>query len=246
MPSRSKMIRLPLLMLLCISAGATAQAETESDGWEFTLTPYLWAAGVKGSSSADGSDPPPINPDYNFFSFDNLDGVAFLQFDARKGQWLIHTDIIYVAFEDNFDVGPVNTNIDLAGSSIEFSAGFRPADWRNTELIIGLRGLNLDVGIVLEPGSDGRDERTWVDPIIGIQHSQPIGDRWRLLGRLDVGGFGVASNSTLNAFVGTGYQFNNTFSLLFGYRYLSFKFEDEGFFADLEILGYGLGFEFNF
>jgi hypothetical protein len=232
---------LPLLLLSCAATAAQAQ----SDDWKFSLSPYLWAATVKGTTSADGTNPPPINPGYNFFSLDNLDGFAFLQFSAAKGQWSIKSDFIYVSFADDINFLSRGTNIDMTAKSLELSAGFRPASWPNTELIFGLRGLNLNVDVVT-PGPIGNDQRTWVDPIVGIQHVQPLGERWRFIGRFDIGGFGVASESTLNAFAGAGYRFNDTFSMVFGYRYLSFEFRDEDFAADLEVLGYGLGFQFSF
>lgn len=222
-----------------------AYGQTTDDEWRFSFTPYLWLATIKGTTSADGVEPPPINPEYNFFSLENLGGFAFIDFMVGKGQWSVRTDAVYINFADNFDVGPINTNIDLRGGTLELSAGYQPRSWPHTKVIFGVRGVKLDTEIVLTPGPTGSESESWVDPIVGLHYEQQFGKHWGMFLRGDIGGFGVSSDFTANAGFGGSYRFNDLFTMMLGYRYLSFDFQEDEYVADLEILGYALGFQFN-
>ena len=234
------------LCLIAALFSSFASAQETSDRWQFSFTPYLWLAGVKGSTAAGGSEPPDLDPDYNFFALDNLEAVMFLNFAMSKNRWTLETDALYINFADNFDVGPVNTNIDLKGSAIELSVGYKPAGWDYAEVIFGARRLQIDIDIELTPGLDGADGQAWVDPIVGMRYIRPVSNRWDAILRADVGGFGVSSDFTFNAFAAARYRFGDTFSMLFGFRHLAFDFKEDDFIADLQIDGFLVGFNFIF
>ena len=227
-----------LAVLLC--AWSPVRADS-ADDWQFSVTPYLWAAGVAGNVGADGTQAPPIESDYNFFSLANLDAAAFLGFSAGKGRWTLNADYIRIGFSDDFDLGPLNTGISLDADALELSAGYRLADWENTQLVFGTRGISIDAGISFTPGPDSADSRTWWDPIVGVQHRRSFGEHWGLLLRGDIGGFNVSSKITFNGVVAGTYRFNDLVSVLFGYRYLTFDFRDDDFVTDLEVYGYAIG-----
>ena len=233
---------IPLLPMLIAAAPASAQ---QADDWQFSLTPYVWAAVIKGNTAAGDAEPPPINPDYNFLSLSNLQGFAFLAFTARKNKWSFNTDIVYINFSDNFDLGPLNTNLQLKGGALDLVAGYSAERWANTELLFGTRGVRLDADIVLTPGPDGNAAKTWWDPIVGFRHHRMFGERWGMLLRGDVGGFGVSSEFTANAVVGGTFRFNDLFSMMLGYRYLKLNFTQDDYLMDLEVQGYALGFSFS-
>ena len=60
-------------------------APAADDGWEFTLSPYAWAAGLNGSV---GIGNVVSEVDLSFGDIlENLDIGAMLHFEARKGRW---------------------------------------------------------------------------------------------------------------------------------------------------------------
>jgi len=78
-----------LLVCFSLSCSAYVNAET-ADQWQFSLTPVLWNASVKASlNDSGGGGDQPINPDYNFFSLDNLDNYMSLQFEAKHGRFAL-------------------------------------------------------------------------------------------------------------------------------------------------------------
>lgn len=230
-------------VLALLGSASYAEEQATGDEWQFKLTPYVWLAGISGDMASDGGGFPPINPDYQFFSLDNLDGVAFLTFAAVKGQWGIHSDLVYVSFADTFEAGPVEASFDLSGGTVELSGSYRPDSWGHTRLVFGLRGVKLSLDTVLTPGPTGSGSASFADPIIGVSHQQTFDNKWGVYARGDVGK--GASEAMVNAELAGTYKFTDTFTLLFGYRYLKIDFEESDFLLDLTIQGYSLGFEFN-
>ncbi len=90
------------------------------------------------------------------------------------------------------------------------------------------------------------DTEMWVDPIIGFRGRYNFTDECYLAARGDIGGFGVSSDLTLNAFGALGYQWNKTFSTELGYRYLYVDYAHDGFVFDAATKGLFLGATFRF
>jgi hypothetical protein len=236
---------LVILFLVIALPGTSDAAETETDKWQFTISPYLWVASIYGNTGADGVDSG-IDTGYTFLSLDNLEGAFFVTASASKGRWAIQTDVVLLKFGDNFTVGPLATEINLDGSVLELSAAYRPGSFEHTELIFGVRQVSLEIDISLTPGPQGIQKENWLDPLIGIRHIRPLGERWRAIFRADLGGFGVSSDLTFNAIVGADFNMTKHSSLFLGYRYLTLDFSEDDFLADLTADGFALGVEFSF
>jgi opacity protein-like surface antigen len=233
-----------LIFFLVIALPGTGNA-AETDKWQFTISPYLWVASIVGSTGADGIDSG-IDTGYNFLSLDNLEGAFFVAASARKGRWTIQTDAVFLKFADEGIFDLLTANIDLSGSVLELSGAYRPGSFEYTELIFGVRQVSLEIDIGLTPGPQGIQKENWLDPLIGIRHIRPLGERWRAIFRADLGGFGVSSELTFNGLVGADFNMTEHSSLFMGYRYLTLDFEEGGFLADLTADGFVLGVEFSF
>jgi opacity protein-like surface antigen len=100
---------------LLASFGTAAQPDAPP--WKFSVMPYLWLPSVDGKISY--GPPPPgggsanINIDTSTI-LDNLDFAFMINGEARKGRWLVATDVIYLNFghvdsstrSATFDFGP--------------------------------------------------------------------------------------------------------------------------------------------
>ena len=74
-----------------------------------------------------------------------------------------------------------------------------------------------------------------------------MGKKWSLPYYFDIGGFGIDSDLTLQAYAGIGYHFADWFSMALGYRYLYYDFGDDSkLVEDLNLYGATLGFNFTF
>jgi hypothetical protein len=233
-----------LILFLVIALPVTSNA-AETDKWQFTISPYLWVASIVGSTGADGIDSG-IDTGYNFLSLDNLEGAFFIAASARKGRWTIQTDAVFLKFADEGIFDLLTANIDLSGNVLELSGAYRPGSFKYTELVFGVRRVSLEIDIGLTPGPQGIQKENWLDPLIGIRHIRPLGEKWRAIFRADLGGFGVSSDLTFNAIVGADFNMTKHSSLFLGYRYLTLDFSEDDFLADLTADGFALGVEFSF
>jgi hypothetical protein len=101
---------------------------------------------------------------------------------------------------------------------------------RGFELLAGARYNNLS-GELIGPGvlpvprvASGTQD--WWDPIIGANVAYPLGEKFSLNCRGDVGGFGAGSDLTWQAFPYVNWQFNRWGSVQLGYRWVYVDYED--------------------
>jgi len=125
---------------LCILTGlASAPALAQStDKWQFSVQPYLWLPTVNTDLSFS-APPGGYAPDTQVGPYDylsNLKFLAMLSGEARKGDWSIISDFVYLSFSD--DHGAVR-NVDFnsggahnrVSSSIDASGdtSFKGLEW---------------------------------------------------------------------------------------------------------------------
>jgi len=221
-------------------------ADESNDAFRFELTPYLWAASIKGTTAAGGEESPPVDSDYNFFALDNLDGVASATFTARKNQWGLLFDFLYVAYEDTLlGATPLQTTPRLEGTVIELAGAYTPASIDNLEFIAGLRQQDITVSLAFL-NRKPEQSVTWIDPFAGVIYTRPLKGNFHVSLRGDLGGFGIESDMAVNAEAMFRYQMGNTFSIKFGYRYLKVKFDEDVFLYDISLDGFLLGLGIRF
>ncbi|SOY63654.1 conserved hypothetical protein [Cupriavidus taiwanensis] len=162
-----------LIAFLFTAAAGLAQAAPphspgapESDDWQFAIAPYLWLPNVSGdfrfsgsSSTGGGNLDIGTGPDSYL---QNLQFLLMLQAEARKGNWSIFGDAIYLDFSRQDTtlksvtagngtrvVVPRDVATDvgssMTGGMLQLAAGYTAlrAPWGNIEPFGGLRYLNL-------------------------------------------------------------------------------------------------------
>ena len=168
MKTRFSMVALAGALLLP-AFGAQAQTAAESDGWKFSVMPYLWLPAVDGKFNFG---PPPVNGGSANVELDagnyldSLDFAGMLSGTARNGRWVIGTDLIYLHFSNtdskvaSVDLNPGSGPINVSTSALNAgaSADLKGLVWTmaggyalvqepkaNFEVIGGFRYLGLDV-----------------------------------------------------------------------------------------------------
>jgi len=233
-------------MLILSGSCSKLYADEANDAFVFEITPYLWAASIKGTTASGGEESPPIDSDYSFFSLDNLDGVFSTTFTVRKGQWGFLFDFLYVAFEDTFfETSPLQTTPRLEGTIIEFAGAYAPTSIDNLEVIAGLRTQDITISLALLNRKPEQSE-TWTDPFVGVIYNIPLKAKFHIGLRGDLGGFGIESDQAINAQAMIRYQISNTFSVKLAYRYLKVKFDDKDFLYDISLDGFQIGLGIRF
>ncbi len=270
MPWITATVLVTVMLLACATLVNAAEGKPD-DGWHFAITPYVWLPSISGSMKLE---PPPGfesgNLDIGSGDYlENLDFAGFLDIQVQKGRWTLLADIMYTDFSDSDTAQfpgvlprssgwSVEADWDLQAFILEFAGAYSVFrnEYSNFNLLAGVRYAEIDGKVNLDiagPLPDWVLSRTfsrkesYFDPIIGFKGKFELGKKWYLPYYFDIGGFGVDSDLTLQAFAGIGYQFVDWFSMVLGYRYLYYDFGDDSELVEnLNLYGATLGFNFTF
>jgi hypothetical protein len=235
--------------------GQAAAQEATDSGWSFTITPYLWAAGIQGEA---GTLPPlpPADVDASFGDiWDDLRFAGMIAGTARKGRFGIAGDLQYVETEATSNsLAPLFDREKLVSKSFIVSVlgeyvGFED-DRANLRLSGGARVWSVDTELDLAsgvlPGRTVDGDDTWVDPIVGVRGSFDLGSNAFVTGWAFVGGFGLGSDFMTDLSGGIGYRFTDTIAATVGYRWMKVDRDDDDFLYDVTQDGIVAGLTFSF
>jgi opacity protein-like surface antigen len=248
-----------------IAAAAHAQSGAmPADPWQYEITPYLWAAGMKGDVRLGTL--PTTHVDVGFSEiWENLDVGAMAAFEARKGHlgWL--ADVVYMKVSTGTTSsrtlpGPggatltVESSLNMKQTMFAVGPAYRVSDGPTAvDALGGLRYVNIDAGARIDGSLYGQGgvvarsgDKSWIDPYVGVRVQHPFAERWTAMAYLDVGGFGVGSKFAWQAIVGASYDFSKTVSGRFGYRQMEVDYDQDGFLYDMTNSGayFGVGLRF--
>jgi hypothetical protein len=252
---------------------AVHAAEDPYDGhWHFTLIPYLWLpgidAGLRFDTPSGGSDVS-VKPGG---ILSNLNFGFMVAGEARKGNWSINTDFIYLSLSDEDAVvktvtGPggivevpidVGSQVGLKGFIWTLAPGYtvlRGAGG-SLDLLVGFRDAQLKPSLewqfsgplasfpFAEAGSVSRTVVIW-DAIIGAKGRINLADngKWFIPYYVDIGT--GSSTFTAQGLVGIGYAFEWG-DVHLDYRALYYDTEDNRVLDHLILHGLTLGATFHF
>ena len=234
------------------SSSEPAQQQPNTDhGWEFSVAPYFFLANLDGTIGVVGQR---AEVDARFRDlFRNLDFAAMGQFEARKGNWSILGDAMYMKLSgERVTPSPFFGDIDVEVKELilEPAVAYRvlKTERGSIDLLGGVRIWHVNTHLTFQPRIlplvDVEGSRNWADPIVGARGVTTISPRVFLMGRFDAGGFGVGSDFTGQVFGGAGFQVKPRIALIGGYRYLRADYVDNGFVFKTSMNGIVLGAKF--
>jgi hypothetical protein len=142
-----------------------------------------------------------------------------------------------------------NTNVDFNQGAFAFYGLRRmgPA----ADLSFGLRVNTLQGALTFKgPDVEVSQDKTWVDPVVGVTLRTPTQQRFLLRVYSEIGGFGAGSDFTWQIFPSAGINLADSFSLEFGYRWLDVDYStgdgNDRFVYDVLTQGPVGGFAFRF
>ena len=273
--SRTLRVGLALMTLIAISLPAYAGEPAPADKWTFAVRPYLWVPGISGTLKYD--IPPSggggASVDLSSYILQNLNFALMLSAEARKGEWSILTDVVYLDVEsDNSKVksvsftGPggrieisagadLGTKVKLTGFEWELAGAYTVARGRNSSLdvLVGFRYLGIEaktdwqlsdnVSTFARSGSVSDRVDLW-DGIVGIRGYVGLGEsKWAIPYYLDVGT--GTSAWTWQGVAGIEYRYHwGELQLL--YRYLYYDLKGDKLLQNVSLSGPAIGVNFRF
>jgi hypothetical protein len=214
----------------------------QGDKWEVELTPYFWAASLRGDVTIKGLD---ANVNLSFFDllqYHDVGGMAHVE--ARKGNWGIFTDGIYMKLSATGDavgqrVGLVGGNVKIEALVVELGGFYRVGQWTPDErkvtldVLGGARYWDLKGTLNFSAPTigfafDKSKSQDWIDPFVGLRMTANLTRDFYFQARGDIGGFGVGSSFTWNASGVFGYSFTPAVNAWMGYRAMMANYDTGG------------------
>ncbi|MBY3027080.1 hypothetical protein [Rhizobium leguminosarum] len=230
-----------------------AKVSGTPDGWQFTVAPYLWIAGISGDTAAFGL--PEAHIDSSFSDvFQNLDFAVMAAAEARYDRFSIIGDVIYTKLgaDANTRNGLLATSVDVTSKTFAglLGVGYAVLDGPSgfLDVVAGARVWSVDTTIGFNGGilggREASDGATWIDAMAGIRGNYFLTPEIYLTGWGLVGTGGADVDWDVQ--LGLGYKFSDTISAVAGYRALGVDYNDDGFVFDVVQQGPILGLAIRF
>jgi hypothetical protein len=254
--SKSSAIATACFLFLGVSPVLAQTSSLESqDQWQFSGAIYFWAADI-GGQTINGSE---VEVEFRDL-LDNLELAFFGAFAARKNDWSILADVVYMDLSAaktkdlSIPIGsirvPVTTaaELDLEGWALHFAGGYELYSESNfrVDLIGGVRYLDLDMDLLLELQSLGPGQSRTVSEsltawngIIGLKGKASLSERWFVPYYVDIGA--GESEFTWQATAGIGFQAGRIWDVALVYRHLEWDLDSTRVIDDINFSGPTLG-----
>ncbi len=236
-----------------VTRNEATPSTTQSSSYDakYQLTPYIWFSGFNGDIGVRGRV---VRVDASFSDiFDELNFGVMATFEARwGGKWKFLLDGIYMNLSDgDVNPGPFFDGAEITAKALiidpEIGYAIVGGETSRVDLFGGFRLYHIENGLELRQGA-GRlnlsQTQTWADPVVGFRVK--AGGKAYLTMKADIGGFGLGSELTWQAFGGLGINLCSRLAIIIGYRYLDIDYRRNGFIYDVALGGPLLGFGFRF
>lgn len=232
-----------------VASGFLQETTPPADRWRFTFIPYLWTANISGNAKVRGFK---ADVDMSFSDiWDDLDYGLMFAFEARKEDWGLWLDTVYMVLSDDTSVGPINAEWRLRHGYIEGAAFHSLDEERTLDGYVGVRRYVMKAELDLQPGPSPEVDEHWTDVIVGVRKRWQLDPRWSFVLRGDMGGFGIGgdtSDGTYSIQARTRYAMTEMTTWSFGYRYLVVEYDEAAptYEQDLRYQAIVTGIEFHF
>jgi len=223
------------------------------DGWHFSVTPYIWFAGMHGDVGALGHEASVHASFGDIFNYFNIGALG--TFEARYNRVIMPLDFVWMKLSDDKGL-PITDEVDsvkvkLTETIITPKIGYRIVDGKKIKVdaLFGFRYWHLGTDLTLQPtqplGGFSKSAN-WVDGVAGGRIELALSPKAFALIGGDAGGGSARSDYQVGGFL--GYKISPKWTLLGGYRYLSVNYRPNGkylFVDDVNMPGLVLGATYN-
>ena len=234
---------------IVLAAAPLANAQAD-EGWDWGVTPYVWAASI---STDLREDAPPVGNDSDFSDIISKIDMAFMgHVEGQGDDFGMFGDILYLSMADGRTGDFAKTDADLDASVFELAAVWAPGEVRNQgfEVFGGLRHIIVDFNVEIDPNpallntwNVGFDQ-SFSDAMIGVRYKGAINDKWGYSLRAD-GSWGD-TEGTYNTSVIFVYNTDGGGAWNFGYRYMDTELAVKTTSISLQLHGPVIGYTFKF
>lgn len=242
-------IRNALAAAIVLAAAPLANAQAD-EGWDWGLTPYVWAASI---STDLREDAPPVGNESDFSDIISKIDMAFMgHIEGQGDDFGVFGDVLYLSMADGRDGRFARTDADLDALVYEAAAVWAPGEVRNqgVEVFGGLRHIVVDFNVDIDPNAallntwNAGIDQSFSDAMLGVRYKGAINDKWGYALRAD-GSWGD-TEGTYSTSIMFAYKTQSGGAWNFGYRYMDTELAVKTTSIALQLHGPVIGYTFNF
>ena len=229
------------------------QEDPAEAGWHMDFSPYIWFAGLHGTTGVLGHNAAVHASFGDIFNYLNLGAMG--TFEVRHGRVIMPLDFIWMKLSDNKSLplnDPEAESVDatMRETILTPKIGYRIGDGRRVKVdaLFGARVWHLYTGLNLQPRELGlgySQSTTWSDAVAGGRITFMLSPKASVMILGDAGG--GAARSDWQAAGVLGYQVSRRWNLSLAYRYMSVNYRPNNnaqFVYDVNMPGLVLGATF--
>lgn len=207
-----------------------------SDGWHIDIVPYLWFAGIHGTSGIDGHTASIHATPGEVLDYLNLGFMGAVE--ARHNRFLLPMDFMWVKLTDkkafSFDEGATNAKVEFKQTIFTPGIGYRLVDKEkfNVDYRIGIRYWHLDSSFNVqgpEVNNTVNGTANWVDVVSGAKIQAALTPKVFVAVFGDAGGGQARSDWEAGGLLGM--RIAKKWTIQGGYRYLSVNYRPQSSFV---------------
>ena len=206
--------------------------DTTDSGFHFSVSPYLWFAGNRGTVGVLGRDASVHASAGDLLS--HLDIGLMGAAEARYNRFVLNGDMIWIRISDSKAVpfpalGATSADVRVGQFIWTSKVGYRLINSKKfkADANVGVRYWHLGQTLNFNPsllGINFNGSQSWADVLVGGRVQLPMGKKTviDLLG--DVGGWGASAKLDYQFAALLSYKLCSKWALVAGYRYLSIDY----------------------
>lgn len=243
--------------LACWAACLPALAQdTSADRWRFLIEPYLMAPNMNGRTGI--TDLPTISVNQSPSDiFENLEMGAMLYAEADDGNSTISTDFIYMNLGSDVSIRPpvLEGKVEVSQTAFELAWLKHLTEHFDAGVSAVYNRITADGEITFNVGQQSRTRSAgltedWIDPTIVARWTLPLGERWLVQLRGNLGGFGIGSELFWQLQANAVWRSSPRTQWSFGYRIIDIDYDrgqgPDRFVYDMATFGPVVKFGFRF
>lgn len=237
--------------VLCLAGFSHSASAAEGDGWQWTVAPYVWFAGVNTDLTSE-VPPSDASSDRQYRDIlDDFNGGFEIHAEGQGQDFGMFADFTYLSLKDDQQRTNVRTDSTLDTTLFELAGTWNPSGQgaNGFQILGGLRYISADLDFKLTPNDPAfptvriHPDKAKSDFMLGGRYTFDMAERWALTLRAD-GSWGQ-TDGTWNVSALAQYKMEHG-AWLFGYRYLSVALKNDNITTDIAISGPTVGYGFKF
>lgn len=189
--------------------------------------------------------------------FENLELGAMLYAEADNGDSIVSVDFIYTKLGGDASIRPplLEGEIEMAQTAFELAWLKHVTSNFDLGAAVVYNRIRAEADVALTLGGQTRTRSAeltedWIDPAIVARWTRPIGERWSVQVRGNLGGFGIGSDLFWQLQASAVWSGSPRSQISFGYRVIDIDYENgngaDRFVYDMTTFGPVIKFGFKF